>query len=89
MLQTDTEDLTGNINKYVNVKMVPSGHINNYGADSADNSLRTITMEEISKCVSSFKGEYMQIPPMYSAKSVDGKRLYGLARAGITVKRNR
>lgn len=35
----------------------------------------------------SFEGGYDQIPPMYSAKQIDGKRLYDLARAGITVER--
>ncbi len=34
-----------------------------------------------------FRGEIMQIPPMYSAKSVDGVRLYDLARQGIEVDR--
>ena len=34
-----------------------------------------------------FKGEISQIPPMFSAKSVDGVRLYELARKGETVER--
>ena len=34
-----------------------------------------------------FKGELMQIPPMFSAVSVDGKRLYELAREGREVER--
>lgn len=34
-----------------------------------------------------FRGEIMQIPPMYSALSVGGKRLYELARQGVTVER--
>ena len=34
-----------------------------------------------------FKGELMQLPPMYSAVSVDGKRLYELAREGREVER--
>lgn len=33
----------------------------------------------------SFVGKYMQIPPMYSALKVDGKKLYELAREGKTV----
>ncbi len=32
-----------------------------------------------------FRGEIQQVPPMYSALHHDGKRLYELARAGITV----
>lgn len=35
--------------------------------------------------IRSFIGEYDQLPPMYSAKKVDGKRLYDLARAGKEV----
>ena len=34
-----------------------------------------------------FKGELMQIPPMFSAVSVDGKRLYELAREGREIER--
>lgn len=37
--------------------------------------------------IQSFVGGYNQIPPMYSALKVDGKRLYELAREGKTVKR--
>lgn len=41
----------------------------------------------VRKTVSSFEGSYDQVPPMYSAIWVDGKRLYDLARKGITVER--
>lgn len=34
-----------------------------------------------------FKGKINQLPPMYSAVSVDGRRLYDLARKGIEVER--
>ncbi len=37
--------------------------------------------------IMSFVGEYDQIPPMYSALKVDGKRLYKLAREGKSVER--
>ncbi len=43
--------------------------------------------EEIMNALNSFLGEIEQIPPMYSAVSVDGKRLYELAREGKTVER--
>ncbi len=36
---------------------------------------------------SRFRGEIMQVPPMYSAKKVGGKKLYELARAGQHVER--
>ena len=43
--------------------------------------------ELIRACVQSFQGEYMQVPPMYSALKVNGKKLYELARAGKEVER--
>ena len=47
------------------------------------------TEEEIRKAVAEFTGEIEQIPPMYSAVRQDGKKLYELARAGITVERKK
>ncbi len=41
----------------------------------------------IRECVMSFAGEYMQVPPMYSALKVNGKKLYELARSGKEVER--
>ncbi len=35
-----------------------------------------------------FRGNILQVPPMYSALKVDGKKLCDLARAGITVERS-
>ena len=43
--------------------------------------------EEVRSCIESFIGEYDQIPPMYSALKVNGKKLYELAREGKTVER--
>lgn len=43
--------------------------------------------EEAREAVLSFQGEYDQIPPMYSALKVNGKKLYELARAGVEVER--
>lgn len=45
------------------------------------------TMEEIRQALQSFQGEIEQIPPMYSAKKINGKKLYDLARKGIEVER--
>lgn len=47
----------------------------------------TVTEEEIRKIILSFQGRYDQIPPMYSAKKVNGKKLYELARQGIVIER--
>ncbi|GAA0085379.1 tRNA pseudouridine(55) synthase TruB [Clostridium sp. CTA-7] len=46
-----------------------------------------IEEEEILKSIYLFKGEYSQIPPMYSAIKQNGVRLYELARKGIEVER--
>ena len=47
----------------------------------------SVTEEELCTVVSSFVGDYMQVPPMYSALKVNGKKLYELAREGKTVER--
>ena len=47
----------------------------------------TVTGETVRKAALSFVGGYDQIPPMYSAKKVKGKKLYELAREGITIER--
>ena len=39
------------------------------------------------QCIGEFVGDYLQVPPMYSALKVNGKKLYELARQGIEVER--
>ena len=46
-----------------------------------------VTEEEVRKVLKSFVGEQLQVPPMYSALKVNGKKLYELAREGKTVER--
>ena len=46
-----------------------------------------VTSEKLREVVKRFVGEYDQIPPMYSAIKVGGKKLYELARAGKEVER--
>ncbi len=46
-----------------------------------------VSRETLESAAEGFKGQIMQIPPMYSAVSVNGKRLYELARQGVTVER--
>lgn len=43
--------------------------------------------EDITKVLQSFVGEVEQVPPMYSAVKVNGKRLYEIARQGEVVER--
>ena len=47
----------------------------------------TVTEEEVRDCIASFAGEQQQVPPMYSALKVNGKKLYELAREGIEIER--
>lgn len=42
-----------------------------------------ITREMVVEVLNSFIGEMKQLPPMYSAKQIDGKRAYEYARKGI------
>ena len=53
--------------------------------DSAE--VPQMTADEWNKVLQSFRGESLQVPPMYSALKKDGKRLYELARKGETVER--
>lgn len=45
------------------------------------------TLEEITAALLNFQGTFLQVPPMFSAKKVEGKKLYELARKGITIER--
>jgi tRNA pseudouridine55 synthase len=45
-----------------------------------------ITEDKVREALNSFLGEQMQLPPMYSAKLIAGKRAYEYARQGIEKK---
>lgn len=47
----------------------------------------TASEDEVRRRILSFVGEYDQIPPMYSALKINGKKLYELAREGKEVER--
>ena len=51
----------------------------------ATKSAATLTLENVLPSLQQFKGKIQQVPPIYSAIQVKGKRLYELARAGETV----
>lgn len=46
-----------------------------------------VSTEEVQEVFNRYKGKVMQVPPMFSAKKVNGKKLYELARDGKTVER--
>ena len=48
---------------------------------------RHVTEEEVLSAFQALLGKREQIPPMYSAKKVEGKRLYSMAREGIVIER--
>jgi tRNA pseudouridine55 synthase len=72
---TDTGDLTGQ-------RLEPE-------KDFAAEAQRTqnLRRDEIDAALASLRGETEQTPPMYSAKKVDGRKLYELARSGEQVER--
>lgn len=45
------------------------------------------SLAQIGETLTKFQGTILQTPPMFSAKKIDGKKLYALARKGITVER--
>ncbi|HEV8592371.1 MAG TPA: tRNA pseudouridine(55) synthase TruB [Pyrinomonadaceae bacterium] len=63
------------------------------GVRSAECGLRNEELARLLKktdwdlILSQFKGEIEQTPPMYSAKKIEGKKLYELARKGIEIER--
>lgn len=63
-VETDTEDISGNITSESSVN---------------------VTESQIREIIHSFVGPYAQVPPMYSAKKIKGKKLYELAREGVVL----
>ncbi len=83
-ISTDTGDADG---KVIN-QPSPPDPLNcprPLGEGSDDN--RSISIDRVRAVFDKYKGEILQIPPMYSAVKVNGQRLYKLARKGIEVKR--
>ncbi len=70
---SDTDDTSGDVKEAENEYLL-----------SMDESERD---DEIRRVIDSFTGTYMQIPPMYAAIKVDGKKLYEYAREGVYVER--
>lgn len=57
------------------------------GSIISEKIVEEINMSDITSVLKSFTGTITQIPPMYSAVRVDGKRLYEYAREGLEVER--
>jgi tRNA pseudouridine55 synthase len=58
-----------------------------FGKVIKSSSLRNVTQDKIERVFKKFIGEIEQIPPMVSALKYRGKRLYNLAKKGISVPR--
>lgn len=46
-----------------------------------------VSEDRVKDAISKYKGEIQQIPPMFSAKKIDGKKLYEFARKGVVLER--
>lgn len=57
------------------------------GSVQKESDTNDLTEAQVREVIASFVGEQMQIPPMYSALKVNGKKLYELAREGKEVER--
>ncbi len=53
----------------------------------SESEIPDLSTEKIKRVLKSFLGEQLQIPPMFSAKKVNGTRLYKLARKNIEIER--
>ena len=74
---TDTGDVTGRRLEEPN------------GALTAETQrTQSLRREDIESALASLRGEIDQVPPMYSAKKQQGRKLYELARRGETIERN-
>lgn len=71
--ETDTGDVTGTPNE-----------ARGMGNEETAHALKGANWSEL---FNEFRGEILQTPPMYSAKKIEGKKLYELARKGIEVER--
>ena len=72
-IATDTEDTTGEI--------IEKTDFTNIWYEE------NLTIDKLKKITDKFIGTQLQTPPMYSAKRVNGKRLYELAREGKVIER--
>ena len=55
--------------------------------EKKDLNLYREAIKDIENIFASFRGKIRQVPPMYSAKKIKGKKLYELARRGIVLER--
>lgn len=78
-------------NKTYEGTVVLGAHYDTYDVTGTITKSNTpkVTKEQLEEVLKSFKGEYYQEPPMYSALKKEGKKLYEYARKGIDIKRDK
>ena len=98
---TDTQDMSGEILSQIPEEQIPAillqtnadvtaiakGNPELNTDEIAEEKTEDSINRRIREAAAAFTGEIDQIPPMYSAIKVNGKRLYDMARKGITVER--
>ena len=82
-------DMLTNTNKTYVATLLMGVSTDTYDASGAilDEKEVNVTPEMVENTIKSFIGEQEQIPPMYSAIKVNGKKLYELAREGKVIER--
>jgi len=85
---TKKQNLFTNLDKTYIAKIKLGTTTDTLDPTSVEHSFQDISflnISDVQNCIKSFEGEYEQIPPMFSAKKISGKRLYTLARQGKTI----
>jgi tRNA pseudouridine55 synthase len=83
---TETGDLTG-ARRELKPAEDAEGDASKPSATNARRRCAEWSAEDIEAALAGLRGEIEQVPPMYSAKKVQGKKLYELARRGLEVER--
>ena len=82
------ELLTAHDKRYVTTMLLGrSTDTGDITGETIDEAPVNLTEDKVKEVILSFVGEYEQIPPMYSAKKVGGRKLCDLAREGKVVER--
>ncbi len=81
---TDTQDMSGKLLEENDIKITSDEE----ASVSEKNDCIKISVPDIKKAVKRFKGDYDQIPPMFSALKSGGRKLYELAREGREIERS-
>jgi tRNA pseudouridine55 synthase len=58
-----------------------------HGTITARNRVEHLDLHNLKEALAGFHGDVLQVPPMYSALKVQGRKLYELAREGVEVER--